>query len=93
MYPASCYEVVDPYEQRNARAVKDEGKLKGKKKQQKSQHNVKKQQSEVVNGANGKAKLGNFQQNMFNNESNHLYRHSMSSENMSGGMAFSNKEE
>jgi len=33
---------------------------------------------------------------MFNNEngSNHLYRHSMSSENMSGGIvSFSNKEE
>jgi len=46
--------VIDPYEQRNARVVgsKDDGKFgKGKKKQQKSNHNVKKQTSDVTNSA------------------------------------------
>ena len=62
--------MIDPYEQRNARVVgpKDEVKPgKGKKKQQKSSHNVKKQTSEVINSGgmgggtnNGKAKITNY---------------------------------
>lgn len=84
--PLSCYEVIDPYEQRNTKNLRGEDKNgKGKKKPQKGP--VKKQQSEVV-ATNSKNKFsGANQVTMFGDgTNNHLYRHSMSSENMQGAI-------